>query len=103
MYILMIMKTEETHRRSVAEARRNLPRLIRAAEDGRTVEITRRGEPVAVLVSSRRFAQLGPKRPGFMEACRAFVRKTDIAELDLDPDKIFAGARDRSPGRDFQW
>ncbi|MXW38953.1 MAG: type II toxin-antitoxin system Phd/YefM family antitoxin [Acidobacteria bacterium] len=103
MYILMIMKAQDTHRRSVAEARRNLPRLIRAAEDGRTVEITRRGEPVAVLVSSQRFAQLGPKRPGFMEAYRAFLRNTDLTALDLDPDKIFAGVRDRSPGRDFRW
>lgn len=103
MYILMTMKAQETHRHSVAEARRNLPRLIRAAEDGRTVEISRRGEPVAVLVSTERFAQLGPKRRGFMEAYRAFVRKTDLAALDLDPDKIFAGTRDRSPGRDFRW
>lgn len=103
MYILMIMKAQETDRRSVAEARRNLPRLIRAVEDGRTVEITRRGEPVAVLVSRQRFEELSGGRPGFMEAYRAFVQKTDLAALDLDPDEIFARVRDRSPGRDFQW
>ncbi len=102
MYIFMNTH-HGTQRHSVAEARRNLPALIRAAEDGHTVEISRRGAPVAVLVSSRRFAQLGPKRPGFMEAYRAFVRKTDLAALALDPDEIFAGVRDRSPGRDFQW
>ena len=102
MYIYMNMKSEP-RRHSVADARRNLPALIRAAEDGRTVEISRRGVPVAVMVSSARFAQLGPRRPGFMEAYRTFLRKTDLAALALDPDEIFAGVRDSSPGRDFQW
>ena len=102
MYIYMNMN-EKRRRHSVADARRNLPALIRAAEDGRTVEISRRGVPVAVMVSSARFAQLGPRRPGFMEAYRTFLRKTDLAALALDPDEIFAGVRDSSPGRDFQW
>jgi prevent-host-death family protein len=102
MYIYM-NTTEERRRHSVADARRNLPALIRAAEDGQTVEISRRGVSVAVLISSERFAQLGPKRPGFMEAYRAFRRKTGVAALSLDPDEIFAGVRDPSPGRDFQW
>ena len=64
MYILMIMKAQETHRRSVAEARRNLPRLIRAAEDGRTVEITppRRAR--------RRVGQQSALRPARAEAAR---------------------------------
>ena len=102
MYIYMNMN-EKRRRHSVADARRNLPALIRAAEDGRTVEISRRGVSVAVLISSERFAQLGPRRPGFMEAYRTFLRKTDLAALALDPDEIFAGVRDSSPGRDFQW
>ena len=102
MYIYMNMN-EKRRRHSVADARRNLPALIRAAEDGRTVEISRRGVSVAVLISSERFAQLGPRRPGFMEAYRTFLRKADLPGLALDPDEIFAGVRDRSPGRDFQW
>lgn len=77
--------------------------VIRAAEASRTLEISRRGVLVAVLFGSKRFAQPGPKRPGFMEAYRTFLRKTDLAALDLDPDEIFAGVRDRSPGRDFPW
>ena len=92
-----------TRRYSVAEARRGLPSLIRAAARGHAVEVSRRGVSVAVLISRERFARLGPKRPDFMEAYRAFVCKTDLAALDLDPDKIFAGARDRSPGRDLEW
>ena len=33
---------------SIADARRNLPRLVREAEKGRAVELTRHGEPVTV-------------------------------------------------------
>lgn len=102
MYIFMHTRPG-AQRHSVAEARRSLPALIRAAEAGRTVEISRRGVPVAVLISSERFARLGPKRPGFMEAYRTFLRGTDLAALALDPEEILAGARDRSPGRDFPW
>ena len=101
MYILMSMN-RESRRHSVAEARRHLPALIRSAEGGTTVEISRRGEPVAVLVSRRRFEELVGGRPGFMEAYREFRRETDLAALDLDPDEIFAGVRDRSPGRDVE-
>jgi len=39
-----------TDRYSISEMRRNLPALVREAERGRVVELTKRGEPVAVLV-----------------------------------------------------
>ena len=98
MYIFMSISSE-THRHSVAEARRNLPSLIRAAENGSTVEIRRRGVAVAVLVGKRRFDQFAAARPDFAEAYQAFVQNTDLAGLALDPDEIFAGVRDDSPGR----
>ena len=41
-------------RHSIAEARSSLPRLIREAESGKPVELTRRGQPVAVLVENGR-------------------------------------------------
>ena len=50
MYIKAITITD---RQSIAEARRNLPSLIREAESGKAVELTRRGEPVAVLISCK--------------------------------------------------
>ena len=88
----------ETH--SIADARRNLPRLIREAENGKTVELTRRGEPVAVLVGHRQFKRLSGKRRGFAAAYREFLETTDLSEFDLDPDELFEGVRDKSPGRD---
>ena len=38
-------------RQSIAEARNNLPTLVREAESGKPVELSRRGESVAVLIS----------------------------------------------------
>ena len=43
MYTVMGMTDGKmTKKHSIAEARRNLPRLIREAEHGKTVELTRR-------------------------------------------------------------
>ena len=89
-----------TEKHSIADARRNLPRLIREAENGKTVELTRRGEPVAVLVGHRLFQRLSANRRGFAAAYRDFVKAVDLSELDLDPDELFDGVRDRTPGRE---
>ena len=89
-----------TEKHSIADARRNLPRLIREAENGKTVELTRRGEPVAVLVGHRQFRRLSGNRRGFAAAYREFLETVDLSELDLDPDELFEGVRDKSPGRD---
>lgn len=48
MAIILIMKV------SVAEAKNKLPRLIRAAEDGETVTICRRGRPVVDIVRTKK-------------------------------------------------
>ena len=49
-----------TDRHSIVEARRNLPELIREAENGKEVELTRRGKPVAMLSSYRAFKHQAP-------------------------------------------
>ena len=92
-----------TEKYSITEARRNLPRLIRKAEHGETVELTRRGETVAVLVGQRTFERLAAGRRSFAEAYREFKATVDLAELDLDPDELFAGARDLSIPRSRLW
>ena len=43
---------------SIAEARDTLTRLIQRAEAGEPVHITRRGKPVAVLVSEEDYAKM---------------------------------------------
>ena len=91
-----------TDRHSIAEARRNLPTLIREAENGKAVELTRRGEPVAVLVGRRLFERLASNRRGFIETYCDFTNDFDLAELALDPDRLFEDVREETPGRDVQ-
>ena len=44
-----------SRRYSIAEARSRLPSIVDEAESGIDVELTRRGQPVAVLMSHREF------------------------------------------------
>jgi prevent-host-death family protein len=46
---------------SVADAKNNLPRLIKAVEDGETVTICRRGKPVADIVRTSKADGEKPK------------------------------------------
>lgn len=88
-------------RHSIAEARSNLPRLVREAERGKAVELTRRGEPVAVLIGHRQFERLTGQYRSFFDAYQEFSEQVDLAELAIDPDELFAGARDDTRGRDI--
>ena len=86
--------------RSIAEARSTLPQLVREAEEGKVVELTRHGEHVAVLIGRKQYDQLTAGRRSFADAWADFIRTVDLRELEIDPDEIFAGIRDESPGRD---
>jgi prevent-host-death family protein len=85
---------------SIANARINLSQLVREAEAGQVVELTRRGEKVAVLIGQKAFDRLTAPAKGFWEALTEFRQDEDLDALDLDPDEIFVGVRDQSPGRD---
>ena len=91
-----------TDKHSITEARRNLPRLVREAEEGMEVALTRRGKPVAVLIGWRRFERLASNRRGFTAAYRDFTNQSDLAELALAPDDLFARTRASRPGRDVR-
>lgn len=84
---------------SIAEARSSLPRLVREAESGKAVPLTRRGEPVAVLIGQKEYERLVSRSRTFSGAWADFTRDVDLDELDIDPDEVFAGVRDKSPGR----
>ena len=83
----------------ISEAQDNLPNIINEIEDGRCVELTQEGKPVAVLVSARDYEwlsgrKLGPK-PDLWEAIQKFRAETNLEELDID--SIYKNVRDRSP------
>ena len=91
-----------TDRHSIAEARRNLPALIREAENGKEVELTRRGEPVAMLISHQAFKYLTSIRRGFIAAYRDFTINIDVSNLELNPDELFGDVREETEGRDIR-
>ena len=86
-------------RHSIAEARRNLPSLVREAEGGGVVELTRRGSPVAVLIGRRHYERLTTARPRFTRAYDEFAASADLTALALDPDELFATTREETSGR----
>jgi antitoxin Phd len=90
---------------SVAEARSSLTNLIDEVQDGEAVEITRRGKPIAVLVSTTEYANLtqrGKRRKGLWEAVIRLRNQPGFVGVDLNnPDS--GSLRDRSIGRDFSW
>jgi prevent-host-death family protein len=85
-------------RYSIAEARSNLPSIVDLAEAGQEIELTRRGKPVAVVMSLRELERLRGERVPFGEAYRRFLQTHQLRELGVDED-IFASARDRDAGR----
>jgi prevent-host-death family protein len=85
-------------RYTIAEARSRLPAIIDEAEAGTDVELTRRGEPVAVVVSLREFERLQGKRRHFADAYKSFLETHSLAEIGVE--RGFArSARERSSGR----
>jgi prevent-host-death family protein len=85
---------------SIADARKNLPGLVRQAENGRTVELSRRGVAVAVLIGQRHYERLILKRQGFSETYEKFVSAHNLGRLVIDPDEVFGSTRDAVPGRE---
>ncbi|HEY2404379.1 MAG TPA: type II toxin-antitoxin system Phd/YefM family antitoxin [Polyangiaceae bacterium] len=60
---------------SIADARRNLPGVVNAVEAGGEVRLTRRGKPVAVMVSVDEYERLRQKRASFAEAFKEFRKR----------------------------
>jgi prevent-host-death family protein len=86
-------------RYSIAEARHNLAAIIHNLERKPTVELTRRGEPVAVLMSFREYHRLTSNSGKFWDAFTKFRKDFDLSKADIEPD-VFKDVRDTSPGRE---
>ncbi len=84
---------------SIAEARQNLAAIIHELEQDSPVELTRRGEPVAVLLSTEDYQRRLTPSAQFWQAYIAF--RADLAVEGLvDTSDAFADLRDYSPGRE---
>lgn len=94
----MMYISRMSRRYSIADARARLPSIVDQAEGGAAIELTRRGRPVAVLVSHQEFQRLRGRQEQFGSAYGRFLETHDLEEIGVDDD--FASAdRDRTPGR----
>jgi prevent-host-death family protein len=94
--------TTTTTSYSIAEARDQFAALIRQAETGRMpVAITRRGKPVAVILSQEAYGALAARPPqkNFWTAYLEWREKWGVDNWE-DDDDPFANLRDPSPGRE---
>ena len=97
----MLMAMKQTKRFSVADARNQLASIVHRVERGAPIEITRRGEPVAVLLSLDEYRRLTTPRSSLVDALAEFRSTADLDALKLD--EVLRDTRDRSPGRSAPW
>jgi antitoxin Phd len=97
MYINMYT-CDMSRQYSIAEARAKLPDIVDQAEAGVAVELTRRGQPVAVVVSRRMFERLREKPQQFGDAYERFLGRFSLDEIGLDAGEL-AATRDTTTGR----
>ncbi len=83
---------------SIAQARDKLARVVREAEEGQPVELTRRGKPVAVVVSVEDYARMRGNVPGLWERLSEFRETERLGDLD----NVFDDVRDKGAGRDVE-
>lgn len=83
---------------SVAEARNQFASVIHETERSGPIEVTRRGQPVAVIVSIKEYRKLTAKKTGFWKAYERLHNDPSLPKVDIDP-AIFEGLRDE-PERD---
>jgi prevent-host-death family protein len=90
---------------SIAEARDRLTHFIYQAERGETVHITRRGRPVAVLLSEAEYGRLsrGADRPTFWDAIREMRADPEFEPIDLQFEEIESWRDRAAEDRGFEW
>jgi len=84
---------------SIAEARHNLAAIVHEAERQSPIALTRRGEPVAILLSIQEYQRLLAKETRFWDAYTAFRNSVDLTQLNIEPN-VFHAVRDRASGRE---
>ncbi|NJR58293.1 MAG: hypothetical protein HC769_05185 [Cyanobacteria bacterium CRU_2_1] len=77
----------------------NHARIVHDVENGASVQITRRGRQVAILLSVEEDNRLTVKRQGFSQALEQFRQELGMERVEIESE-IFAGVRDRAPGRE---
>jgi len=88
---------------SIADARSQLPKIIHAVESGDTTKLTRRGKPVAVLLSVKEYeALINQRGGGLLQALNAFETLKQKTSKDISDEEV-DNWRDKSTGRKISW
>jgi len=90
---------------SIAEAKNQLPKIVHEVESEGAVQLTRRGRPVAVILSGFEYERLlrcAVPMGSLAETITQWRQEVRGALPEPTEDEV-SGWRDRSPGRDFQW
>jgi prevent-host-death family protein len=82
---------------TISEAKNKLPAIVHAVEKGPSVKLTRRGRPVAVLLSIKEYRALHRNREGFWDALKVFREENNEVWMS---DQELEALRDRTPGRE---
>lgn len=85
---------------SIAQARHNLAAIVHELEQQPVIELTRRGEPVAVLLSLAEYRRLYAGRGDFWSAYSTF--REQFAADQGDVAELLRDTRDPAPGREVR-
>jgi prevent-host-death family protein len=81
---------------SIAQAKSQFAHLVQQAEAGQAVRITRRGRPVAVLVSGREYERLSAPQNSLFAFTTTMRLQAAVAGMPLFDEAELAGLRDQS-------
>ena len=88
---------------SIAEARNQFTALVRDAEERKKpIQVTRRGQPVVVILSTEEYDRLLANQPerDFWATVEEWQQNWQVAKLDMDPEEIWGDVRDQTPAPD---
>lgn len=90
---------------SIAQARDQFTQLVYQVEAGEKIEVTRRGQRVAVILSAEEYDRLSEPKQGFAEGVLAWRKKFGLDDREEDEhdrefEELMSSIRDKSPGRE---
>ena len=88
-------------RMTTAQARRDWAKVLRSAERGTAVEVTRNGQPVAAVISIDQYRKLQETKKETLSDVIAQFR-ANVNPRDLEGPDLWTDARDHSPGREVE-
>jgi prevent-host-death family protein len=78
---------------SISQAKNHLTAIVHSVETGPAIQITRRGKPVAMLVSLKEYERLSRRQNNFYDAMMAFRQSLEEDGVEITGEE-FEGLRD---------